>query len=98
MTTIDTFKDIRAWEKSIELAKLIYQCSGKYPFARNKPLQGQIRKAVISIASNIAEGFEREGTKEFIQFLSANAITGEDWKKIKKEDYDKAEQLRWTEV
>ena len=70
MATIDTFKDIRAWEKSVELARLVYQYSGKGLFLRDKPLQVQIRKAVLSISSNIAEGFEREGNKEFIQFLT----------------------------
>jgi four helix bundle protein len=70
MSTIKTFKDIRAWEKSIKLAKQIYLTSGKCPFSKDKPLQEQIRKAVLSIASNIAEGFEREGNREFIQFLT----------------------------
>jgi len=70
MATIPTFKDIRAWQLSVELASLIYSCSGKGPFLKDKVLQVQIRKAVLSISSNIAEGFEREGVKEFIQFLS----------------------------
>jgi len=70
MATIKTFKDLRVWEKSIELARLIYLSSGKSPFSKDKPLQKQIRKAVLSIASNISEGFEREGNKEFIQFLA----------------------------
>ena len=70
MPTIQTFKDIRAWEKSIALAKQIYITSGMAPFCKDKPLQEQIRKAALSIASNIAEGFEREGNREFIQFLA----------------------------
>ena len=70
MSTIRTFKDIRAWEKAVELAKWVYQYSGTYPFSKDKVFQIQIRKAALSIASNIAEGFEREGNKEFIHFLS----------------------------
>jgi four helix bundle protein len=70
MSTIQTFKDIKAWEKSIELVKQIYLASGKGLFSKDNRLQEQIRKAVVSISSNIAEGFEREGNKEFIQFLS----------------------------
>ena len=70
MSTIKTFQDIRAWKKAIELAKQIYLTTSKGPYSKDKPLQEQIRKAVVSIASNIAEGFEREGNREFIQFLA----------------------------
>lgn len=78
MATIRTFKDIKAWEKAVQLAKWIYQYSGTSQFSKDKALLYQIRKAVLSIASNISEGFEREGNKEFIQFLSiAKGSAGE---------------------
>lgn len=70
MSTIQTYKDILSWERSVELAKMIYKSSGSGPFARDKVLQHQIRKAVLSVSSNIAEGFEREGNNEFIHFLT----------------------------
>ena len=70
MGTLRSFKDIKAWQKGIELARGIYEESGKGQFSKDYPLKNQIRSAAISISSNIAEGFEREGNKEFIQFLS----------------------------
>ena len=70
MGTLRSFKDIKAWQKAIELAREIYKTSNTGPFSKDYPLRNQIRAAVISISSNIAEGFEREGNKEFIQFLS----------------------------
>ena len=78
MSTIRTFKDIKAWGKAVQLAKWIYHYSGTYPFSKDKELVRQIRKATNSVASNIAEGFEREGNKEFIQFLTvAKGSAGE---------------------
>ena len=70
MATIRRFEDIEAWKKGRELRKQIYKHSKRGEFARDFALIGQIRRATISVTSNIAEGFERGGNKEFIQFLS----------------------------
>lgn len=70
MGSLKSFKDIKAWQTGIELARAVYRVSGKGPFSKDYPLRNQIRAAAISISSNIAEGFEREGNKEFIQFLT----------------------------
>ncbi len=67
---IETFEDIASWQKARELTKLIYQHSKRGEFARDFGLRDQIRRASTSIMSNIAEGFERGGDKEFLQFLS----------------------------
>ena len=67
---IVAFEDIESWEQARELTKLIYQHSKRGEFARDFGLRDQIRRASTSIMSNIAEGFERGGDKEFIQFLS----------------------------
>jgi four helix bundle protein len=69
MAKIEQFEDILAWQKGRELTQLVYRASRKGEFAKDFALRDQIRRAVISITSNIAEGFERGGTKEFIQFL-----------------------------
>ena len=69
MAKIEKFEDILTWQKARELTQLVYRASRKGEFAKDFALRDQIRRAVISITSNIAEGFERGGTKEFVQFL-----------------------------
>jgi four helix bundle protein len=78
MSTIKTFEEIEVWQKARRLTSLIYRISNRGLFAKDFALKGQIRKAGFSIMSNIAEGFERSGRKEFIQFLSiAKGSAGE---------------------
>ena len=70
MGMIRKFEDIEAWQKARELTRQIYTLSGSGQFARDFGLRDQIRRASVSIMSNIAEGFGRGGNREFIQFLS----------------------------
>lgn len=78
MATIDKFEDIEAWQLAREMTKAIYAISNDGPFARDFGLRDQIRRASVSIMSNIAEGFERGGDKEFFQFVSlAKGSSGE---------------------
>ena len=64
--------------KGRELARAIYRISRQDAFARDSALRDQIRRAAISITSNIAEGFERSNNNEFLRFLSyAKGSTGE---------------------
>jgi len=70
MASIQRFEDIAAWQKGRELARQIYQLTGREKFQRDFTLKDQIKRVAISITSNIAEGFERGGNREFIQFLS----------------------------
>ena len=69
MGTIERFEDLEAWKRARSFAKLIHEVSNDGDFGRDFALRGQIRKAAISIVSNIAEGFERDGDKEFLQYL-----------------------------
>lgn len=78
MNSFKTFEDIEAWQKARELNKQIYKISNLGSFKKDFSLKDQIRRASVSIISNIAEGFERDGRKEFIQFLSiAKGSAGE---------------------
>ena len=70
MTKICRFEDIDAWKKARELTKKIYEITSQGNLARDYALKDQLRRAAISIMANIAEGFEREGNKEFKQFLA----------------------------
>jgi four helix bundle protein len=76
--TIKRFEEIEAWQKTRQLTASIYRVTAEGPFARDYGLRDQIRRAAVSSMSNIAEGFERDGNKEFSQFLSmAKGSTGE---------------------
>ncbi len=78
MAKISRFEDIIAWQKALELSNLIYSHSNKDNFAKDFGLRDQMRRASVSVVSNIAEGFEREGNNQFIYFLLvAKASAGE---------------------
>jgi len=70
MTTINRFEEIQGWQKARELTNFIYQVTRQDAFARDFGLKDQIRRAAVSVMSNIAEGFGRESNRDFIQFLS----------------------------
>ncbi|CAN5632466.1 four helix bundle protein [soil metagenome] len=70
MPKIEKFEDIESWILAKESTRLIYRLSSGGEFSRDYALRDQIRRCSISIMSNIAEGFERDGDKEFIQFLA----------------------------
>ena len=67
---IESFEDIASWKEARALTNSIYRHTKRGDFARDYALRDQIRRASTSIMSNIAEGFERGGDKEFLQFLS----------------------------
>jgi len=64
-----THKDLDVWKQSIALSKDIYQPTKTYPKEEMFGLVSQMRRAAVSIPSNISEGAARRGKKEFVQFL-----------------------------
>jgi four helix bundle protein len=75
---VKNFEDLEIWKDARFLTKAIYQLTKDVKFAKDFALRDQIRRAAVSIMSNIAEGFERGGNQEFIQFLYvAKASCGE---------------------
>ena len=64
------YKDLVVWQKGIALAKAVYQFTSKFPSEEKFGLVAQMRRAAVSIPSNIAEGQARHTTGEFIQFIS----------------------------
>lgn len=70
MSSIQKFEDLKVWQKAREVNLEIYKLSNKGSFSKDFGLRDQIRRASVSVLSNIAEGFERNGNKEFNQFLS----------------------------
>ena len=70
MAAIQRFEEIEAWQSARALRRQVYQLTRTRPFSADFALIDQIRRAAVSIGSNIAEGFDRAGNREFIQFLS----------------------------
>ncbi len=70
MTSINRFEDLEVWKLAIECADIAYDLTSSGEFSRDYALRDQLRRACISIFSNIAEGFERDGNREFANFLS----------------------------
>ena len=78
MARLERFEDIEAWKKGRELTKAVYRATLGNRFRQDPALRDQMRRAAVSVPSNIAEGFERGGDKEFRQFLAqAKGSTGE---------------------
>ena len=78
MATIERFEDLECWKSGRELKQTVYRYSRGRSFQPDYALVTQIRRAAQSVTANISEGLEREGNKEFIQFLSqAKGSVGE---------------------
>lgn len=67
--TINSYKDLIVWQKSFELCLLIYRITKEFPKEELYGIVSQMRRAALSIPSNIAEGFSRHRKLEYIQFL-----------------------------
>jgi four helix bundle protein len=67
---LQSYKDLEVWKRSIELVDEVYSIVKKMPKTEQYGLISQIQRAAISIPSNIAEGYARKGTKEYLRFLS----------------------------
>jgi four helix bundle protein len=73
-----SFESLRIWHDARQLAARIYKVTGVGSFAKDPALRGQLRRAAVSAMSNIAEGFERGGNREFRHFLTiAKGSVGE---------------------
>lgn len=68
--TVRSYRDLVAWQKAMELVKLVYRLTDKFPADERFGLTLQLRKAVVSVPSNIAEGQGRRTTQAFINHLS----------------------------
>lgn len=67
---IDSYRDLRIWQESIQLSKAIYALAEQLPAKELYGLRSQMTRAVVSVASNIAEGSRRRKTGDLIHFLS----------------------------
>ena len=70
MGAIKSFREIRVWQKAHDLALEVYRLTGHFPSEEKFGLVSQSRRAVVSIASNIAEGFKKNSKKESCNFYN----------------------------
>ncbi|MDZ7315243.1 MAG: four helix bundle protein [candidate division KSB1 bacterium] len=69
MTSLQSYRELIVWQKSVALAKRIYLSTSQLPKEETYGMQSQMRRAAVSIPANIAEGQARQSTGEFLQFL-----------------------------
>jgi four helix bundle protein len=69
LATIKRFEDLECWQEARKFVKLIYEFSKKEKFRKDFDLVNQIRRSSVSSMANIAEGFHRNSTKDFMRFL-----------------------------
>jgi len=67
---VEKFEDLRVWQSAFALSKEIYHATNDGEFSRDFGLRDQIRRAAVSVMSNIAEGFERHSNQDFSRFLA----------------------------
>jgi four helix bundle protein len=67
---VRSFRDLDAWRLGLELVEVTYRCTAAFPKSETFGLAAQMRRAAVSIPSNIAEGQARKSSKEFLQFIS----------------------------
>ena len=67
--TIKSYEDLIVWQKALDLAEEVYRATRQFPKDELYGLTSQMRRAAVSVASNIAEGHERHSRGEFLQFL-----------------------------
>jgi len=70
MATFKKFEEIECWKRARKLTRRIYEVTNTPAFAKDFGLKDQIRRASVSVMSNIAEGYDRSGTAEFVHFLA----------------------------
>jgi len=70
MSQIKTFNDILAWQKAHNLVLQVYQLTNCFPPSEKYALANQLRRAVVSVASNIVEGFKRASVKDSLHFYN----------------------------
>ena len=67
---LSSYRDLIAWQKGIELVQSVYQATAGFPRCEVWGLSNQLRRAAVSIPSNIAEGQGRRSTRDFLKFLA----------------------------
>jgi four helix bundle protein len=70
MSKINQFRDLRVWQGGIDVVEAVYRASARFPKSEMSGLSAQVRRAAVSIPSNIAEGHARTSTKDYLHHIS----------------------------
>jgi four helix bundle protein len=68
--SVQSYRDLRVWQAALIVGRRVYALTARFPASETFGLSQQLRRAAVSVASNIAEGHARGGTKEFLRFLA----------------------------
>ena len=111
MATILRFEDFECWQEARKFVKLIYELTKREKFRKDFELVSQIRRSAVSVMANIAEGFHRKSTKDFMRFLDysrssiaetiSHAYVALDQEYIEQNDLTESKQLSdvvWKKV
>ena len=111
MTTIRRFEELECWQEARKFVRLIYQIVKSEQFRRDFELVGQMKRSAISSMANIAEGFHRNSTREFMRFLDysrasiaetvSHCYIAKDQKYINEDEINKVKQqadIVWKKV
>lgn len=111
MATIKRFEDLECWQEARKFVKLIYEFTKREKFRKDFELVSQIRRSAVSVMANIAEGFHRKSTKDFMRFLDysrssiaetiSHAYVALDQEYIEQNDLTESKQLSdvvWKKV
>lgn len=75
---INKFEDLKIWQESLKITKIIYDLASREKFSKDFSLRSQITRSIVSVSSNIVEGFEKSNNNEFIRYLKiAKGSAGE---------------------
>jgi len=97
---IQSFTDLLVWQESHKLVLMIYQATKNFPKEELFGLTSQLRRAVVSITSNIAEGFSRQGYKEKLQFyyMALGSLTESQNQLLIAKDLNYLEQIEFNKI
>src|SRR3954469_10189177 len=70
MPRVNQFRDLDVWQRGMDVVEAVYRLSSAFPKTETYGLMGQIRRAAVSVPSNIAEGHTRASTKEYLNHVS----------------------------
>jgi len=95
-----SYRELLVWQEAYKLALAVYEITKNFPVSESYGLVSQIRRAIVSISANIAEGFNRQTKKEYLQFLyiSRGSLQEIDFLLLLAKDLKYLEEIKYFEI